>query len=141
MSRSLFAATLMGLTGLATTSLADEVWSTAYGEVAWMDSTEGTAILYLDDTENGRTVHIYVPGLQDDMMGGRGAYRGVWISDGGDDECITQMTGPDGYKSTYWGQFTLTFVTGDFPSDWAGVFGACLDLPTVPVSGVALYAQ
>lgn len=142
MHRSILACVIgSAVTLIAAPTLADEAWSTAYGDIAWMDGSEGTAILHLADTANGRRVHVYVPGLEDDMMGGRGAYHGVWIADRGDDACITQMTGPDGYKSTHWGQFTLTFVADAFPSDWAGVFGNCLDTPMMPISGVVLYGD
>lgn len=116
---------------------ADEVWQTAYGMIAWEADSGDTAILRLDDLENGRTVRLYVPGLAADVMGGRGAYTGVWIADQGADTCVTQMTGPDGYKSDQWGTFTITFVGTEFPSDWAGVFGACLDSQDLPISGVA----
>jgi len=126
-----------GFAALSTSALADETWQTAYGEVAWMDHNGGTAILHLEDSSFGRHVRMYVPGLQDDMMGGRGSYHGIWVGDSGDADCQMQMVGPDGFGSNYWGQFVITFVRDAFPSDWAGVVGNCLDVPMSPISGIA----
>lgn len=132
---AVFAATVAA----ASPSVADESWTSNFGPVLWESDSGEIAILRLDDINNGHTVRLYVPGLAADVMGGRGAYWGYWIADGGDnaDMCSAQMTGPDGFKSSYWGQFTITFVSPDFPSDWAGVFGACFEEQTVAVTAVA----
>jgi len=116
---------------------ADEMWTSALGPIIWESTLDDIAVLRLDDRSNGQVVHLYVPGLASDVMGGRGSYQGYWLADGGDpvDRCATQLVAPDGAKSHYWGQFTITFVRTEFPSDWAGVAGACFDTPSVALSG------
>ncbi|MCB1361890.1 MAG: hypothetical protein H6899_08605 [Rhodobacter sp.] len=120
----------------ATPALADEVWTTPMGPVAWETDLGANAVLRLDQPD-GRVVRLIVPGLATDVMGGRGSYTGVWVSSRGDEACATEMVDPLGGKSPYWGTFTLTFVHDAFPSDWAGVYGSCLDTPDRPVAGVA----
>ncbi|WP_417587503.1 hypothetical protein [Pararhodobacter oceanensis] len=121
--------------------IADEVWDSTFGPVAWEATMGEVAVLRLDVPESGEVVRMYVEGLGADVMGGRGAYRGVWISDQGDRACAVQVIGPDGAKSAYWGQFSISFVAPEFPSDWAGVFGNCLDRPETPVAALAVFAE
>lgn len=117
--------------------LADEAWQTQMGPAAWESDFGETAVIRIDDAVNARVVRLYMQGLAADVSGGRGVYRGVWIADRGDFDCATQMVGPDGQKSWHWGLFTVTFVNDQFPSDWAGVMGDCVDAPTYPISAVA----
>ena len=128
---SLLAATAFG----AVPALADEVWDTNLGEIAWEESQGDTAILRMGDGDG--LLRLIVPGLARDTMGGRGAYTGVWIAAESDTPCVTQMVDPLGGKSEFWGTFTITFVNDDFPSDFAGVYGTCLDTPSMPVQAHA----
>ncbi|WP_068305054.1 hypothetical protein [Pararhodobacter sp. CCB-MM2] len=125
----------------ATPALADEVWDTNMGEIAWLETRGPDAYLGVVDPDGTTSVHLMVPGLGADMMGGRGTYTGVWVAGEGDVACVTDMVAPDGSKSSYWGSFTITFVNDDFPSDFAGAYGDCLDLPSMPLQAHARYAQ
>ena len=130
-------ATALCLAMAATVAQADETWSTQMGTMIWETDQDDNAIWLLQDQLAGRTIRFVVPGLAADMMGGRGSYHGVWIADKGDIHCDTAMVDPLGQASTRWGTFVITFVNDRFPSDWAGVMGACLETPTTPLSGVA----
>tara|TARA_R110002073_G_scaffold330703_1_gene514716 strand:+ start:1052 stop:1492 length:441 start_codon:yes stop_codon:yes gene_type:complete len=132
---ALTAATLLS----AAPAMADEMWDSALGPILWDSDLGDVAIWRLDDLTNGTVVRLYLPGLAADVSGGRGAYRGFWLAEGGDpaEACLTQMIAPDGMKSLFWGQVTLTFVRPDFPSDWAGVVGQCFDTPSMPLAGAA----
>lgn len=121
----------------ASPALADEVWTTALGPVAWESDMGSTAVLRLDAGDGDQVIRMFVPNLAADVMGGRGTYTGVWIANAGDTGCVVEMVDPQGGKSAYWGSFTITFVHDAFPSDWAGVYGTCLDAPNMPISGVA----
>lgn len=126
----------LALAALSSPAFADEMWSSSYGPVIWETDLGTTAVLLLQDTDSGVGIRLLVPGLAADMSGGRGTYTGVWVSTEGEQPCVSEMVDPvGGYTSPYWGTFTLTFVHDSFPSDWAGAFGACLDLRTVPFSG------
>lgn len=121
---------------LAAPALADEVWNSALGPITWETDLGETAVLRLDEAATGGVVRLLVPGLAQDVNGGRGAYSGLWIADTGETACLADVIDPvSGAKSSYWGTFTLTFVGTAFPSDWAGVWGACLDTQFEAISG------
>ena len=131
----------LGALMAAAPALADEVWDSNMGEIAWLETRGADAYLGVVDPGGSVMVHMMVPGLGADMMGGRGAYTGIWVAGEGDVACVTDMVAPDGSKSPYWGSFTLTFVNEDFPSDFAGAYGDCLDAPSMPLQAHARYAQ
>jgi len=119
-------------------ALADEVWTSNVGPVMWETDLGETAVLRLDVAGTGALVRMFVPGLATDMMGGRGAYTGVWVASDADEECVVEMVDPvSARKSRYWGTFTITFVNEGFPSDWAGVYGNCLQTPAEPIQAHA----
>ena len=127
---------------LAAPALADEVWSSALGPFAWETDIDQTAVLRLDEVATGGIVRFLVPGLPLDVNGGRGAYSGLWIANGGDARCLADVVDPvSGAKSPYWGTFNITFVGTGFPSDWAGVWGSCLDAPVEAISAVAVVGE
>lgn len=122
---------------LTTPVLADEAWMTQLGVVYWETTQGDMAVLALEGEGGGVAARIYVPGLGRDMMGGRGTYDAYWIAaPDGSPGCGAQLTGPDGWKSSLWGQVTLTFVNDDFPSDWAGYYTECFGSDAVSLSGV-----
>ena len=122
----------------ASPALADEIWTTALGQVAWETDIDTTAVLRLDGEDGVQVIRMFAPDLAADVMGGRGTYTGVWIANVGDTACVVDTVDPLGGKSAYWGTFTITFVHDAFPSDWAGTYGNCLDTPLMPIAGVAL---
>lgn len=131
-----------GIVALATApALADEAWETNLGFVVWEDTLGPDAVLrlYSGGETDGPVIRMVVPGLGTDTTGGRGAYRGVWVASDSDVACPTEMLDPlGGGKTRFWGSFVLTFVGPTFPSDWAGVYGNCLEQPMTPIQARAL---
>lgn len=138
MIRATLAATALLLTAGAAS--ADETWDTDFGLMIWESDMDATAVLLLTD-DTGGTTRFFVDGLAADMNGGRGHYTGVWIAAGKAEDsgvsCGVAMVDPLGESSMTWGRFQITFVSPEFPSDWAGTWGACTDQPLTPIAGVA----
>lgn len=137
-------AALLAAPIFAAPALADEAWETNLGYVIWEDTQGDDAILRLFTGEgtSGPETRMIVPGLGADMGGGRGSYHGVWVSVDSDVPCATQMIDPvSNAKTPYWGSFILTFVGDSFPSDWAGVYGNCLETPNLPMQAHALVGE
>lgn len=117
-------------------ALADELWSTSWGRMAWETTLGETAVLTVAATDTEATLRLFVQGLARDVEGGRGSYIGVWMADRRDGACAVSVVDPVGGKSTaYWGTFRITFVDERFPSAWSGVWGDCVDAPTNAISG------
>jgi hypothetical protein len=135
------AATLAPLLGalalaLPLPALADEMWTTSWGQMAWEADLGETAVLTVAATDTEPTLRLFVQGLARDVMGGRGSYIGVWMADRRDGGCAVRVVDPVGGKSTaYWGTFRITFVDEGFPSAWSGVWGECVDVPANAFSG------
>ena len=127
----------------AAPALADEAWETNLGFVVWETTLGPDAVLRLFAGEgtSGPVIRMAVPGLGDDMLGGRGSYTGVWTASEGDVPCVTEMIDSFGGKTRYWGSFTITFVSPDFPSDWAGQYGDCLETPDTTIQARALVGE
>ena len=141
MRASLF--TALALSVVAAPAVADEAWQTNMGPIIWEQTMGPDAVLrlYSGDDESQVDVRMIVPGLGDDMMGGRGTYTGLWVAYDGDVACSVEMVDPLGGKSAYWGTFTLTFLEDGFPSDWAGAYGECLNPPSAPIQAHALVGE
>lgn len=126
----------------AAPALADEAWDTGFGRLIWETDIGDTAVLLLDDQGRDRSVRMFVPGLPAHVMGGRGYYEGIWIASQKDGAqgpgCGLAMIDPMGGASTEWGTFQITFVNEEFPSDFAGSFGDCLEPRVNPLSAVAI---
>ena len=128
----------------ATPVQADEAWETNLGYATWEETRGPDAVLrlYQGEGEVGPVTRLIVPGLGHDMLGGRGSYQAIWLSTEGETPCATEMLDPlDGSKTPYWGSALVTFVSPDFPSDWAGVYGDCLMAPTQPLQARALVGE
>lgn len=124
--------------------LADEAWETNLGYAVWEETRGADAVLrlYQGPGTEGPVTRLVVPGLGRDMMGGRGSYEALWLSTEGETACAVEVIDPmDGTKTGYWGSALLTFVSPDFPSDWAGVYGDCLAAPTRPLQARALVGE
>lgn len=137
----LILAALLAAPIVATPALADEGWESNLGYIIWEDTQGADAVLrvFTGEGTSGPEFRMVVPGLGGDVMGGRGAYRGVWVASTGDERCLTEMLDPvTGSKTRYWGSFVLTFLGDGFPSDWAGVYGTCLNAPADAITAHAL---
>jgi hypothetical protein len=122
-------------------SAADEMWSTPYGYVAWEDTRGDIAVLRMmgDDGLTPGTMRLFVPGLPDDLMGGRHVYFGYWTDPAADSPCAFDVLDAMGGKSPSWGRLTLNFLDPEFPSNWAGLTGYCFDEPTNPLNATPAY--
>jgi len=116
------------MAGMAT---ADEVWSTAIGDVIYeADLANGMAVLsYPTDSETRGLA--YLSGLAGEYTG-RTAYDGIWMEPGTEDgTCETEMAAPEtGEISNNWGRVRVIFVDADFPSTFVALRGDCFDEPT-----------
>ena len=127
---------------LALSAAADELWTSDYGPILWEADIGETAVLRLDETNTGGVVRLLVPGLARDVAGGRGAYQGIWVADNGETPCLTEMIDPiSGAKTPHWGTFSITFLGNEFPSNWAGAWGACLNPALDPITGLAVVSR
>ncbi|WP_333827827.1 hypothetical protein [Pararhodobacter sp.] len=120
---------------------ADEMWSTPYGYVAWEDTRGDMAIFRMmgDDGLTPGTMRLFVPGLPADTEQGRSVYFGYWTDPAADAPCAFDVIDAMGNKSPSWGRLTLSFLSGGFPSDWAGLTGYCFDEPTMPINATPAY--
>ncbi|MBA27471.1 MAG: hypothetical protein CME95_01660 [Hyphomonadaceae bacterium] len=122
--------TLLGLSVLSLSAIADEVWSTPIGDV-----------VYENETDDGWAVWSY-PGLTDrgtvyikDLAGvyeGRGAYAGIWVEAESPniELCDVAVTDPVTGESHYnWGRVDIVFTEPDFPGGWVALRGNCFNDP------------
>lgn len=123
---------LLGLIALsAASALADEMWDTTWGRMIWETDLGDTAVLMVAAEGTEPMMRLFVEGLAAHVSAERGSYIGVWTADRRDGGCAVAVVDPVGGRSTaFWGTFRLTFVEGQFPSAWAGVWGECADAPT-----------
>lgn len=119
-------------------AIADEVWSSAAGEIIYETTLDsGMAIfsmpadiLALDAPADARAF-IYIPYL-DAVPGTRGYHEAFWIVEGAQ-YCDMALTGPDGRSSGAWGRAILMFDAADFPTAFTALLGNCTFDPYMPV--------
>lgn len=131
MLKKIAASATLGLGLISGGAMADEVWSTAIGEVVYeVDLDNGMAVLSYptDSDDRGRA---YVSGLAGQYTG-RTAYDGIWIEAGSAAGlCDVAMAAPDtGETSRNWGRVRVVFVDEDFPSTFVAMRGDCFEEPT-----------
>lgn len=119
-------------------ALADEVWSSAAGEIIYETALDsGMSILSMPadilslGTTTGARAYIYVPYF-DVEPGTRGYHEAFWIVEGAE-YCDMALAGPDGRSSRAWGQAFLMFDKPDFPTPVTVLFGYCTYDPYLPV--------
>lgn len=122
-------------------AIADEMWSSPYGYIAWEDNREDIAVFRLmgEDGLTPGTMRLFLPGLPADTMGGRGVYFGYWTDPNADNPCAFDVVDAMGNKSASWGRLTAIFLDAEFPSSWAGLTGYCFDEPTMPINATPAY--
>lgn len=104
-------------------AIADEAWTTSFGDVIYETDIGDTAIFLLQNSEvPGR---MYFPGLAGSLED-RGSHLGYWIGQG-EGFCDASLTGIDGMTSKNWGSVMLTFDRPTFPTAWTAVLGECFD--------------
>lgn len=142
MKTSIIAAAALSA-AIAAPALADEVWTTAIGEVIYDHETEdGHAVLtYPIQGQPVRGIS-YFDGLAG-VFEGRGSFSGVWIEyeGSGAPRCPYAIMDPEtGDPRYYWGQTTITFVQPDFPGSWIVQRGYCFEDPSEFLAGEPVVA-
>ncbi|MCP3970256.1 MAG: hypothetical protein GY717_08065 [Rhodobacteraceae bacterium] len=114
-----------GLIAAATPVLADEAWTTTFGDVIYEADVGDTAVLLVDDpSDRGR---LYFPGLAGNSSD-RSTHFGYWIAED-EGTCDAALTGIDGMKSSTWGSAIITFDVASFPTGWTATLGKCFGAP------------
>lgn len=116
-------ARLVCLLSVAVGVSADEVWSSADGDIVYRDEVGPVAVwTYRRDGQDGE---IYLPGLAGVYERRGTVYEGYWAQASGAVACASKRPGPGGETTAYWGRFHLYFERPDFPSGWTAKWGAC----------------
>jgi hypothetical protein len=118
---------------LPTATLADEAWTTDFGDVTYIADKGDTAIW--EESNFDETRRLYFPDLGGNFKD-RSNHEGYWIQ--ADSEgCGAVMTGPDGHSGESWGRLLLIFDKRAHPSDWTLLTGSCFEAPDSPMRGTA----
>ena len=113
------AVSIGGAAALATSALADEVWSTEAGMVEYYEDLGSIAVFSVDDGL------IFIDGLGGNYTN-RGSYSGYWVGyEASDIVCAEPAIDEYGYESWSWGYFDITFLDPAFPSRWVADLTAC----------------
>ena len=118
---------------LATPALADEVWTTPFGDAVYQADVGDTTILTVPQPDG--IMRVYIPGLAGNFDN-RGTHSGYWIGSG-EGFCPASLTGIDGTGSRQWGEVILSFDRPAFPTGWTLVAGDCFAPPFWTVRGEA----
>jgi hypothetical protein len=102
-------------------AIADEVWSSDYGNVIYQVDRGKTAIWSYGDSARGS---IFIDGLAG-KFNARDNYYGYWSQSKSSVRCDTFREGRDGKPTYYWGSFRVQFLEAEFPSRWSATFGYC----------------
>ena len=101
--------------------LADEVWTTAAGDVIYEADVGDTAVLSYP-LAGGMKGYLFFPGLAGNSTT-RGVHAGYWMAPG--ETCSSEMTGATGFTSKAWGPVQIIFDTPGFPSGWTLLSAVC----------------
>jgi hypothetical protein len=122
---------LAALTLTAAPALADEVWSTPYGDIIYeSDLPNVIAVLSAPaeamsgDTTGARAV-VHVLGMTSNATERVGVYEGYWYVQGNAGYCDAQMTAPGGKATNNWGRVRVFFDRPEFPTGFVMLVGSC----------------
>jgi hypothetical protein len=123
----------------ATPALADEIWSTQYGQIIYETDRDGyigvlsipAQVMNLDAPADARlTVHVL--GLAGNVTDRYGMFEGYWTG-GTAANCEPAIIGDNGKRTSDWGRIELYFDKPDFPSGFTMILGACFFDPYLAV--------
>ena len=115
-------------------ALADEVWTTANGDIVYQEDIGDIA--HWRFTTSNAAYDIFLPGLGGNLDH-RGVFSGYFLVVGSD-LCGIEMKGPSGWSSSHWGEVVVEFYEPGFPSGFSFYRGECF----VPaIHGEALVAD
>ena len=124
-------AALMTL-ALATPALADEVWSTSYGNIVYQsDLPNSVAVLtapgeaMTGDVTTVQDAVVHVLGMTGNATERSGMYEGFWYLQGSTGYCDALMTAPGGKPTNNWGRVRVYFDRAEFPTGFTMLVGSC----------------
>jgi hypothetical protein len=122
---------------LPTAVLADEVWSTAQGDLTYEEDI-GTVAVLSYPAGDGKGF-LFVSGLGGNTDQRTGVFNGYWIAEG-DGACDATLKGPNGTESTNWGRIAVAFAEPGFPSALTILSSSCFgefdaSMAGTPVTG------
>ena len=144
MKKLLLTAALASL--CAAPALADEVWSSEFGDIIYeRDLYNGMAVLSypLEEYEEERGL-VYVFGLAGQYEG-RGRYDGIWIEPfemSDPNLCEVAISNPETEDPEYkWGRVELIFANPDYPGTFVAQGADCFGDPIDVVIGYPVTAD
>jgi hypothetical protein len=118
---------------LSLPALADEVWSTPYGNIVYERDLDGyIAVLSVpaeamtgDATTGATPATVHVMGMTPVAEERSGLYEGFWYIQGNTGYCEAQMTAPGGKATNNWGRVRIYFDRPAFPTGFLMLVGSC----------------
>ena len=114
-------AAIAALVLAAGTVQADEVWTTASGDIIYEGDVGDTAIMSYP-LAGGAKGYLFFPGLAGNVTT-RGLHAGYWMAPG--ESCKSEMTGANGFKSKAWGPIQIIFDAPGSPAGWTLLSAVC----------------
>ncbi len=126
MRHALTALLVLGTAALP--AMADEVWSTPFGEVIYEDELPtGEAVLTFPEVDGTTRSAAYLQGMAG-VYTGRTYFEGVWVEPSTEGDCPVSIAHPEtGELTNHWGRIRIIFTEPDFPSGWVALRGDCFD--------------
>ncbi len=115
--------------------LADEVWSTPYGDVIYeSDLPNAIAVLSapreaMTGEVGGERAVVHVIGMTGNATERSGIYEGYWSVQGNTGYCDTQMIAQGGKATNNWGRVRVYFDRPEFPTGFTMLVGSCFYEP------------
>lgn len=130
MTRTILAALLTA--ALALPVMADEVWSTPYGNIVYEADLDNDMAVFSypleENNETGPRGRMFIEDLAYNYED-RSVHSGFWIEPNNDyPTCPVAITHPEtGEPSWNWGQLEVIFLKPDYPTGFVVRGGSCFD--------------
>ncbi len=115
---------------LATPAVADESWTSVWGDIIYEDERHGDAIFSFVNFD-GYVATLVIPGLAGNYSN-RGMHDAYWLGQGSQ-VCNGFLSSPDGITSGQYGQALVVFDHAAFPTGFTLELGECFDPPTYSI--------
>lgn len=121
---------------------ADEVWSTAIGDVVYEDEIGAYTVLSYPTIDPEKRGLVFLQGLAGNYDNRSGQWNGYWVEENGkgDGACMVSIVDHTGVETDNWGRIKLYFTETGFPSAWVAVRGSCFDEPSDALAGLPVVA-
>ena len=116
---AILAGTAIAVMAMAAPALADEVWSTNWGDMVYSEDLGSVAVLVYDRGA------LFIDGLGGNYTD-RGYHAGYWIEyfDTGV-ECSEPAVDEYGNESWAWGYLEVQFIDSGYPARWTADYSVC----------------